>query len=283
MFIGATIVLAIAVGIVWMRAGDARSIPVSAVSHVHGIAVDPTDSARLFLATHNGLYRTSPDGTAVRASDSDDDYMGFTPHPTDASLIYASGHPATGGNMGVIVSKDGGERWTQLSPGTRGPVDFHAITVSRADPNVLYGTFGGIQVSRDGGKTWSTGGLAPADVIDLAASAANPDIVYAATAQGLMVSRDAGKTWEVTVQQGQPATMVETGPDGTVYAFVIGLGLIKSPGAALSWRPVSKAFGDQVVLHLAADPADPLRLFAVTDAGRVLNSTDGGQRWTPFT
>jgi photosystem II stability/assembly factor-like uncharacterized protein len=125
-------------------------------THFHGIAVDPSDPSRLYLATHHGLFLTSPDGTATRISDNANDYMGFTPHPTDSSLLYASGHPAGGGNMGVILSEDGGKTWQQLSPGAQGPVDFHAMTISRADPNVIYGLYvhgGGIQVSRDGGKT----------------------------------------------------------------------------------------------------------------------------------
>ena len=37
------------------------------------------------------------------------DYMGFIPHPTDPSLLFASGHPAGGGNLGFIVSNDGGK------------------------------------------------------------------------------------------------------------------------------------------------------------------------------
>ncbi|MGD9715219.1 MAG: hypothetical protein AB7V46_24660, partial [Thermomicrobiales bacterium] len=107
------------------------------------------------------------------------------------------------------------------------------------------------------------------EIVDLAASSENSNIVYAATKRGLMISRDAGKIWEMALQQTQPATMVETMPDGTIYAFVIGSGLIKLPLSEPSWRPVNEAFGDQLILHLAADPTDPLRLFAVTDAGRI--------------
>lgn len=278
----AAILLGFAVIAVSIRLGGARSIPIGAVSHLHGIAVDAIDSSQLLLATHSGLYRASSDGIARRVSSDANDYMGFTPHPADTSLFYASGHPATGGNLGVISSTDGGQRWTELSSGAFGPVDFHAITVSQADPTVLYGAFGGIQISRDGGRTWSIAGLAPAEIVDLAASSENSDIIYAATKRGLMISRDAGKIWEMALQQTQPATMVETMPDGTIYAFVIGSGLIKLPLSEPSWRPVNEAFGDQLILHLAADPTDPLRLFAVTDAGRILSSNDGGKTWPPF-
>lgn len=278
------IVAAAAVGagaVTWWRA-DAQSIPISEVSHIHGIAVDPKDPASLYLATHNGVFHTSLDGTAELISDNRNDYMGFTLHPSDAAILYASGHPASGGNTGVLASHDGGSGWKQVSPGAGGPVDFHAMDVSRADPNVMYGLYGAVQVSRDGGETWAVTGAPPADVSDLAASALTPDIVYAATRNGVMVSRDAGETWEPAGPQGQPATLVQTAPDGTVFAFVLGSGLMKSPAAAVEWSPVNNKFGERVLLHLTIDPTDPNRMFAVTDQSTVLTSTDGGRKWQPL-
>ena len=280
--LGIAVIAAAAIGgAAWWQAG-AQSIPLAEISHIHGIAVDPKDSTRLYLATHFGVFHTSADGTAEQVSENTNDYMGFTPHPTDADVIYASGHPSGGGNLGVLVSRDGGRSWEQLASGAGGPVDFHAMDVSRADPAVIYGLFGGIQVSRDSGESWSVAGAPPADVIDIAASSVNPDIVFAGTMSGIMISRDGGATWEPTGSQGQPATMIHTAPGGTIYAFIVGTGLVKSPGAALDWRPVSNDFGERVLLHLAVDPADPNRLFAVSDESEVLASTDGGKSWQPL-
>ena len=69
-----TFVLAIAVivaaaigGAAWWQAG-AQSVPIAEVSHIHGIAVDPKDSSRLFLATHYGVFHTSADGMAAQVS-----------------------------------------------------------------------------------------------------------------------------------------------------------------------------------------------------------------------
>ncbi len=84
---------------VW-QASAADTVPISEVSHIHGIALDPTDPERLYLATHFGVWRTAPDGTATRISEAQDDFMGFTPHPQDPDVFLASGHPAQGGNLG---------------------------------------------------------------------------------------------------------------------------------------------------------------------------------------
>jgi len=38
-------------GAAWWQANAAKTVPINDVSHIHGIAVDPKDSSRLYLAT----------------------------------------------------------------------------------------------------------------------------------------------------------------------------------------------------------------------------------------
>ncbi|HEY0834060.1 MAG TPA: hypothetical protein VGE72_09155 [Azospirillum sp.] len=260
----------------------AETVRLSQVSHLHGIAVDPADPSRLYLASHHGVFLTNPDGTATRVSDNRHDYMGFTPNPRQPGAFYASGHPEKGGNLGVIVSNDGARTWTLLSKGVNGPVDFHSMDVSPADPDVLYGHYGSVQVSRDGGKSWAVAGKPSAEMFDLAASATDANTVFAGTRNGLMVSRDAGKTWQAAYMVQRPVSMVATGKDGTAYAFQIGTGLLKTREPSLAWQPVARDFGDAVLIHLAIDPTNADRLYAVTDKSAILKSVDGGKSWAPF-
>jgi photosystem II stability/assembly factor-like uncharacterized protein len=248
-------------------------------THIHGLAIDGQD---LLIATHHGLFRARADGKAERISVVQD-FMGFNPHPTDPETLYASGHPAEGGNLGFIVSTDSGQTWEQISPGVNGPVDFHQMTVSPADPSRIYGAYaGGLQASRDAGETWTLVGPAPAGLIDLAVSAKDADTLYGATETGLLVSTDAGKTWETSSIEGVPVSLVEIAPDGTLYAFAVGRGLVRSAEDPLEFKTLSSGFGDGYLLHLAADPANPDRLFGATGEGKVLSSADGGESWTPF-
>jgi photosystem II stability/assembly factor-like uncharacterized protein len=184
------IVAAAAIGLDTVAPGDAARlsaaefIPVAELpvyTHIHGLAVDRRDPSRLLIATHHGLFRTQADGTAERISEVQD-FMGFAPHPSDAGVLYASGHPAGGGNLGFIASPDHGATWTQVSPGLNWPVDFHQLTVSAADPRIIYGHYGSLQLSRDSGATWSLVG--PDRLIDLAASARDASTLYAATETG---------------------------------------------------------------------------------------------------
>jgi photosystem II stability/assembly factor-like uncharacterized protein len=260
------------------------------VTHFHGLAVDAANSSRLYLATHHGLFiLESKDGTAYRFSEIHDDLMGFTPDPKDPSVLYASGHPAGGGNLGLIASEDGGRSWRQLAEGVGGPADFHQLTVSATAPRTIYGAYRGqLQVSRDGGRTWEVVGRAPEGLIDLAASSKEPGRLYAATQSGLLKSGDGGRVWQDAYSQRQPTTMVQVAPGGEVYAFVIGVGLIAAAEPELSWQSVSEhGFGADYVLHLAVDPEHDTKLYAITfnpqtKTQAVLASTDAGKTWAPL-
>lgn len=250
-------------------------------THFHGIAVDPHDSSRLYLATHHGFFIVSPDGMATRLSGVMD-MMGFTPNPAQPDILYASGHPSGGGNLGFMTSEDDGKTWRQLSKGLGGPVDFHQMDVSKADARVIYGAYGGIQVSRDGGISWLPVGPAPTRLIALAASARDVNVVYAATERGLLISRDGGKSWRPAYPPGRPASTVFTTPNGDVYAFVLDTGLIHATEPGLQWQVLGSGFGNAYLLHLAVDPTNKERLYAVTSQGTVLASRDGGRTWAVF-
>lgn len=280
--VAAAALLVIGAGVTF-RLGATEQVPVSQLareSHIHGLAVDRSDPAFLLIATHHGLFRAGPDGYAERVS-AVQDFMGFNPHPSDPGTLFASGHPPQGGNLGFIASEDGGRSWTRISPGVNGPVDFHQMTVSPADPQTVYGAYGRIQTSRDGGKTWEISGPAPARLIDLAASSKDTETLYAATEGGLLVSSDAGGSWK-PVLQGAPVSLVEVTQQGTVYVFVLGRGLLRSAEQQIDFSTVSSDWGERILLHLAADPTDPERLFAATQHGQILVSTDHGQIWAPF-
>lgn len=275
-------VAAVVVGLVAWSTAPAMPMSLSEVSHIHGIAIDPADPSTIVLATHYGLYRAKPDGTAEPVSPDRNDYMGFTPDPGNVGRLFASGHPEGGGNMGLILSEDGGATWTQLSAGAGGPVDFHTMTVSRADPKTMYGLFAGIQVSRDNGATWTVAGPGPDRVIDLAASPTEADVLYAGTVGGLMRSMDAAKTWALIGPPNVATSMVEATADGSVYAFFAGAGLFKLSATEGGWSALANDFSQSYILHMAGDASDPNHLVAVTETSAVIESRDGGKTWVPF-
>jgi photosystem II stability/assembly factor-like uncharacterized protein len=283
--------IVIAAAAIVICAGSARAddpVPVASLAprtHFHGLAVDLADSKRLYLATHHGLYAVSLDGTAQRISDTTNDTMGFTPHPSDPRVLFASGHPPQGGNLGFMESTDAGRTWTKIADGVNGPVDFHHMDVSKSDPKVVYGVFRGLQRSDDGGRTWALVGPAPEGMIDLAVSSRDVNTLYAATQKGLLRSTDGGRNWKPAHTLARPATLVRTTRDGEAYTFIAGLGLLRAKEDALAWAKVSDGFGDSYVVHLAVDPKDARRIYVVTldpksQLPALLATRDGGASWT---
>ena len=251
-------------------------------THYHGIAFARSGSAKLLLASHHGLFALTKDGEATRVSPVHD-YMGFSPDPSDPLSYYASGHPAGGGNFGFLKSPDGGATWKQLSPGVGGPVDFHQMDVSPADPKTIYGNYGELQVSRDGGQSWTVAGTPPTGLIALAASSLKSDQLYAATKQGLSASVDAGASWQPLAFVGEVVSTVEVEPDGSLLAFVLERGLMKaSESKPDEWTLLSNGFGGAIPLHIAIDPTNPNHLVLTTQENGVLESIDSGATWAPF-
>lgn len=249
---------------------------VSELTHIHGVVLPP-NSDLVLLATHGGLFALDSAGSARMVSEAADDFMGFTA-ATDGTL-YASGHPAMGGNIGVIGAGSADGTWSKLSDGAQGPVDFHALSVSPADPLVLYGTYGGIQASRDGGRTWSMAGTGPDEVIDLAAAADDPGHLFAGTMSGLMESRDYGATWTLAAAGGVPVTAVEIAPDGSLRVFVAGAGFALLKAGEIE---VISDRANDVFLHMAFDRENPDNVIAVTAESDILESNDGGKTWSAF-
>jgi photosystem II stability/assembly factor-like uncharacterized protein len=157
------------------------------------------------------------------------------------------------------------------------------MDVSKSDPNVIYGSYGDLQRSDDGGRTWRLIGKSPDGLIAIAASARSADTLYAATQRGLLVSRDGGRQWSPAFATQQTATMVHASPTGMIHAFVVGRGLLRTSEPDLNWQPVGSSFGREVILHFTSAP-DGATFYAIlldpdTRAQALKVSRDGGKTW----
>ncbi|MDH3389507.1 MAG: cytochrome c [Gammaproteobacteria bacterium] len=102
----------------------------------------------------------------------------------------------------------------------------------------------------------------------------------AATRQGLYHSVDRGSSWRAhKTGFGLPATMVETTPDGAVYAFVVTLGLLELDGKTNQWKAINNRFGSQVLQQLSSNTRNPSRLVARNHFGQLIVSENRGKDW----
>ena len=255
------------------------------ITHIHGVAFDEDDASHVYIGSGHGFFRVAQDGSLERFAPDRPDFKGFAIHPSQPTKFVASGHPQGGGNLEFIASDDAGRTWSRLTEAAPKPAKVHFMAMSALNQNAVYGTHGGLQVSRDAGATWTIEGEVPSGVLDIAASAIKEGTIYVGTPQGLMVTRDAGMTWSEAFKskKKRPATMVEILPDGTLYTFSHGQGLITFDETSRKGKIVASAKKfDGALIHLAANPKNKEHLVAVTQYMKLLVSEDGGKTWGKF-
>ena len=266
------------------------SISYQSHNHIHGLGYD-SQNKRLFVATHYGIFIWK-EGKLFQLGRSRDDFMGFSLHPSNPDVIYTSGHPKSGGNMGVMKSEDGGAIFEQIFRGLGGEsVDFHAMIISPANPHILYGWFQQkLYRTKDSGKRWqfaSARGLpqegfcwgAPC----LAADGQKEATLYAGTAKGILVSHDFGENWSVLNAQLGGVVGVGNDPSNPkrLFAFSQNLGLAFSEDGGKNWQTRDsgiKLSPKEFVFIFAFDRKNSKNLFAATGE-QVFRSTDGGKNW----
>lgn len=238
--------------------------------HIHGLGVNPKDGA-LFVATHNGLFRTAPDGgEAVAVGESGKDVMGFSVAGPDRFL--GSGHPGQfenlPSNLGLILSTDAGRSFEPIS--LLGEADFHVL---RSAGTRVYGydsSNGRFMASADGGRTWGER-EAPASLIDLAVDPRDPDHVVASTDSGLFTSSDSGRTWR---QLGDQIALVAWSASDRLFLLDADGRVALSEDGGRRFRGTGRVAGQPVVLMAAGND-----LYVARADGTVERSSDGGASW----
>ncbi|MGW4197131.1 F510_1955 family glycosylhydrolase [Streptomyces sp. NPDC005004] len=246
---------------------EAAASTSSALSHVHGLGIDPADG-RVYAATHNGLYTVGKGQQPKLVGDRKDDFMGFT--VTGENTFIASGHDAEGsnrpGNLGLIETDNSGRAWTSRS--LSGDADFHSLDSAKG---TVYGYEGGrIRVSTDL-KTWDD--RAALQALDLAASPSG-DKLLATTAEGVVASTDGGRTFG---KGARPVQAFVSWPAGkSLFGIDTSGKLSVSADGGKTWKQLTAVPGGQPQALTAVD-AD--HILAATMTG-VYESRDGGTTFT---
>jgi photosystem II stability/assembly factor-like uncharacterized protein len=177
---------------------------------------------------------------------------------------------------GVIVSRDGGETWRDVSGSLfelakqphlksnvggrhcgdcEGMLDSHALVISPAAPGTAFLALRmGLFRSDDRGETWfdtEIGRFSPLTYCrDVLVSPQDPKILYACLSQA---------------------------------AFSTAGSLYRSDDLAQTWRRVDRGVqADSTLMAVAVSPVDAARVYCATRGGQVLGSEDGGSSWTDY-
>ena len=102
---------------------------------------------------------------------------------------------------------------------------------------------------------------------------------FAATSGGVYSSNNGGLTWTLSGDAQFPATMVSEPVKGTLYAFIVGKGLLRLDNNSGQWELVNNQFGAQVLVELLVKPGKPDTFIAVNQFGKMVKSKDSGATW----
>ncbi len=251
--------------------------PAESISHGHGLAVDVADPAKVYIATHYGLLVLINEKDLYQVGQSKDDLMGFSTHPADPKIFFSSGHSSLGGNLGFQKSEDAGFTWKKISDGLNGPVDFHAMAVSPVNPDLIYGWYGYLQRTIDGGKGWKRIPTA-FSIVQLTADTKDENIVYAATPQGLQKSSDKGQTWKLLFDGFVSAVAVNPASQN-LLSFSQKFGLARSNDGGVIWEKINQSFNGETPLFISFSRQRPELVFLLTEKNSLYKSFDSGNTW----
>ncbi|MBM3910846.1 MAG: hypothetical protein FJ356_04280 [Thaumarchaeota archaeon] len=288
LFIGYAI-LAVVIGIiivVFLNSQDSVSSADSRTvswRHIHGLGIEPADPTILYIATHGDFYHSHDGGPPFKVDLVRADYMAFNAPTAIGIPLYASGHPSTGGNTGLIKSLDGGQSWERVATILEPPVDFHAMAVSKSDPNVIIGfdsSGRGLFKTVDSGSTWET--LQYPDIVSaLVISPDNPDMVFAGTGKGIFVSDDGAKSWtHLEAYNGIFIFALTFDDNGILYASATNFGLLRSSDLGKTWQSFNDP--DLTITSIVIDSQNKI-IYAAGYSSEgfqeVYRSLDDGTTW----
>lgn len=246
-------------GLTWSQTGlNYQQKETRALSRV---IVHPTNSSIILVGGDNGIHK-STDGGSTFTTKFVGDIKDMEIKPGNSSVFYA-----TSGSK-IFISRDIGEKWTELKTTIPGSIGRIAIAVTPADPEAIYAVtanrgswdFGGFYRSYDGGDNWEVG-------------ATSPNII--------------GRNLEGTDtenQQGWYDLCIAASPDNPDLIFIGGINIWKTTNGGNNWTINTYWVPNQGKPYVHADIHDldfvnGSILVSGTDGG-VFTSTNKGINWS---
>ncbi|MFH0761615.1 MAG: T9SS type A sorting domain-containing protein [Bacteroidota bacterium] len=266
----------------------------------------PDDPSVVYACSGSVIYKSTNAGFSFTQSTTGlpDTGVGRTEMAVtraNANVVYAIMSNSDSGMKGIYKSSDAGVTWTPKATeetinifsyamdgsGDTGIAWYAiALAIDQQNEDIVYSGSVNHWISQDGGVTWSMaahwygGGGKPyvhADIHNLSVNPLN-NICYSGNDGGLYKTADKGVTWtdlsaglsilqiyRMAVSVSNPEIIIEGSQDNGTYMLNDG-----------QWNSIYGGDG----MECAVDPVNPQILYATTQNGNLLKSTNGGHGWT---
>jgi photosystem II stability/assembly factor-like uncharacterized protein len=194
-------------GITWNDISSA--VDTATYRYLYALAVDPTDSNKVYVGGSYFYYSTDGGGTFTRYTSYALNTRGLGIDPVNPANLYSAGSSGH-----VFVSKDYGVNWTPHYYAVAG--SYTHVEVAPADPTRVHvaTTYGGFFRSLDSGATWNPAhqGIFGQIIPTLAVAPSAPETIFADfyNTFTLTASYDCAQNWETkTYPSGCSGTMAD--------------------------------------------------------------------------
>ncbi len=273
-------------------------------THINQIVIDPEPPHTVYVATEEGVFKTSDDGATWI------DFNNGLDTPQIRTIAITADGRLLCGSLGyeLYYYDVSNERWVQMNAfgdfdvRNDRPLQQHtSLLFYPLEPDVIY--FGtspaGIYKSADGGQRWreSNVGWANDGALSLVFHSENPDIIYAGTYNGISRSMDGGEHWQ-KLNQGWPEeqwvfsiafdpvdsnVMYACSKNGGVSREGFRGTVMKSTDGGSNWFSITNGLSlNQEFYKVIVDKNDPDIIYLVTQKEGVFISRNGGDSWLPW-
>jgi photosystem II stability/assembly factor-like uncharacterized protein len=259
---------------------------------VVSIALHPTNSKILYVATNDAVYK-SRDGGQVWEKFPSFSARRVTTVAIDPQL------PATiyAGTMGdaVYKSPDGGQHWLPHNVGLKEHVSFvnQFVFHPALSEKIYAATTVGAFYTKDAGREWEErmNGMKEVHIVtSIAINPKDPTILYGGTTGGIYRSEDAAMSWKkinnglipenelmASMALGVNAIEIDRLNPDIVYAGTT-KGLFRTVNKGEQWERIGQSLPDLFVSSIVIHPADPSILY-IGGPGGVWKSANSGKTW----
>ncbi len=283
----------------WQPLGTANGLPDPNTTNVGriGLAMCPAQPQVIYAlyndgANYLGLFKTTNYGDSWVNADPDGDVgvgtSGFSwyfgqvrVHPLHPDTLFVL-------DVALMRSTDGGATWSYNFGGNSLHVDHHALAFEPGNPiRLIEGNDGGINISNDGGITWTKVAELPVtQFYEIGLDASNPQRLYGGTQDNGTVRTLSGAVndWqEILGGDGFYVIVHPTNPNIIYAESQFGV-LRKSTNGGLSWIPALNGIHGGEPTNwstpVVMDPNNPDVLYYGTN--RLYRTTDGATSWFPI-